>query len=88
MGLANVEVRALGIHESTGLDFTVCTDAEGRYQAFRFPLAELQSAQWAVTVTEDGREVSERFHWASTPVCNSDDTGHSQVLRVDWKLIE
>ena len=88
MGLANVEVRALGIHESTGLDFTVCTDAEGRYQAFRSPLAELQSAQWAVTVTEDGREVSERFHWASTPVCNSDDTGHSQVLRVDWKLIE
>jgi hypothetical protein len=39
-------------------------------------------------VMEDGREVSERFHWASTPVCNSDDDGHSQILTVDWKLIE
>lgn len=87
-GLPDVEVRALGIHETTGLDFTVRTDAEGRYEAFRIPLADLPGAQWAVMVMEDGREVSERFHWASTPVCQSDDTGHSQVLRVDWKLIE
>lgn len=86
--VAGVEVRALGIHDTSGLDFTVLTDADGRYEAFRFPLAELPGAQWAVMVMEDGREVSERFHWASTPVCNSDDTGHSQVLRVDWKLIE
>lgn len=87
-GLPDVEVRALGIHETSGLDFTVVTDAEGRYEAFRIPLADLPGAQWAVMVMEDGREVSERFHWASTPVCQSDDTGHSQVLRIDWKLIE
>jgi hypothetical protein len=87
-GIPNVEVRALGIHQTTGLDFTVRTDAEGNYQAMRIPLPELQSGQWAVMVMEDGREVSERFHWASTPVCESDDLGHSQVLRVDWKLIE
>jgi hypothetical protein len=86
--LPEVEVRALGIHESAGLEFTVRTDAEGRYEAFRIPLPDLQAAQWAVMLVEDGREVSERFHWASTPVCESDDTGHSQVLRVDWKLIE
>ncbi|GAB4450062.1 MAG: hypothetical protein Fur0044_45610 [Anaerolineae bacterium] len=87
-GLPNVEVRALGIHETSGLDFTVTTDVEGRYEAFRIPLANLPGAQWAVMVMENGQEVSERFHWASTPVCQSDDTGHSQVLRVDWKLIE
>jgi hypothetical protein len=86
--LPEVEVRALGIHESAGLEFTVRTDAEGRYEAFRIPLPDLQAAQWAVMLVEDGREVSERFHWASTPVCESDDSGHSQVLRVDWKLIE
>ncbi len=87
-GIPNVEVRALGIHQTTGLDFTVRTDAEGNYQAMRIPLPELQAGQWAVMIMENGQEVSERFHWASTPVCQSDDLGHSQVLRVDWKLIE
>ncbi len=88
LGVPGVTVRALGIHESTGLEFVTQTDGEGRYEAFRIPLAELASAQWAVMLMEDGREVSERFHWTSTAVCQSDDTGHSQVLRVDWKLIE
>ena len=88
LGIPGVTVRALGIHESTGLEFITQTDGEGRYEAFRIPLAELASAQWAVMLMEDGREVSERFHWTSTAVCQSDDTGHSQVLRVDWKLIE
>ncbi len=87
-GIPNVEVRALGIHETTGQDFTVRTDAEGTYEAFRIPLPQLQAGQWAVMVMEAGREVSERFNWASTPACISDDTGNSQVLRVDWKLIE
>lgn len=87
-GIPNVEVRALGIHETTGLDFTVRTDANGNYEAFRIPLPQLQAGQWAVMVMENGHEASERFHWASTPVCVSDDTGNSQVLRVDWKLIE
>lgn len=87
-GIPNVEVRALGIHETAGLDFTVRTDADGNYEAFRIPLPQLQAGQWAVMVMENGREVSERFHWASTPVCVSDDTGNSQVLRVDWKLVE
>ncbi len=87
-GIPNVAVRALGIHESTGLEFTTLTDAKGNYEIFRIPLNELAAAQWAVMVMENGGEVSERFHWASTPVCESDDTGHSQVLRVDWKLIE
>ena len=88
LGIPGVTVRALGIHESTGLEFVTQTDGEGHYEAFRIPLAELASAQWAVMLMEDGREVSERFHWTSTAVCQSDDTGHSQVLRVDWKLIE
>lgn len=87
-GLPNVEVRALGIHETSGLDFTVITDAEGRYETFRIPLSDLPGAQWAVMVMQNGREVSDRFHWASTSVCQSDDTGYSQVLRIDWKLIE
>lgn len=87
-GLPDVEVRALGIHQTAGLEFTVRTDGEGRYEAFRFPLQELLGAEWAVMVMENGREVSERFHWTSTPVCQTDDTGHSQVLRLDWKLIE
>ncbi len=87
-GLPGVQVRALGIHETTGLDFVVETDGEGRYEIFRIPLNDLLAAQWAVMLMEDGREVSERFHWASTPVCESDDFGHSQVLRIDWKLIE
>jgi hypothetical protein len=56
--LPEVEVRALGIHESAGLEFTVRTDAEGRYEAFRIPLPDLQAAQWAVMLVEDGREVS------------------------------
>jgi hypothetical protein len=88
VGMPDVEVRALGIHETTGQEFTVRTDAEGRYEAFRVPLADLPAAQWAVMLMEDGREVSERFHWASTPVCQSEDTGHSQVLRLDWKLVQ
>ena len=87
-GIPDVEVRALGIHDTTGQDFTTRTDAEGNYEIFRIPLDQLLAAQWAVMVMENGREVSERFHWASTPVCESDDLGHSQVLRVDWKLIE
>jgi hypothetical protein len=87
-GIPGVTVRALGIHETTGLDFTTQTDAEGRYEIFRIPLPELQAGQWAVMIMQDGGEVSERFHWASTPVCQSSDLGHSQVLRVDWKLIE
>ncbi len=86
-GLPNVEVRALGIH-GTNLEFTARTDADGHYEAFRIPLPDLQAGQWAVMVMENGREVSERFHWASTPVCHSDDVGHSQVLRIDWKLVE
>jgi hypothetical protein len=49
-GLPNVEVRALGIHETSGLDFTVTTDAEGRYEAFRLPLADLPGAQWAMVL--------------------------------------
>jgi len=77
-----------GRHSRTGLEFTVRTDAGGRYEAFRFPLQELLGAEWAIMVMENGREVSERFHWTSTPVCQTDDTGHSQVLRLDWKLIE
>jgi len=88
IGIPNVEVRAMGIHETTGLDFTVRTDANGEYKAMRIPLPQLQAGQWAIMVMENGREVSERFHWASTPVCKSDDTGNSQVLRVDWKLVE
>jgi hypothetical protein len=87
-GLAEVEVQALGIHETSGRSFSTRTDAEGNYEIFRIPLPDLQAGQWAVMVMEDGREVSERFHWASTPVCNSDDDGHSQILTVDWKLIE
>ena len=87
-GIPGVTVRALGIHETTGLDFSTLTDSEGRYEIFRIPLAELMTAQWAVMVTVDGVEASERFHWASTPVCQSDDLGHSQVLRVDWVLIQ
>ena len=57
-GLPNVEVRTLGIHETTGLDFTVATDAEGRYEAFRIPLADLPGAQRAVMVMEEGRAVN------------------------------
>jgi hypothetical protein len=87
-GLPGVEVRALGIHETAGQEFTVRTDAEGRYEIFRISLADLPAAQWAVMLMEEGREVSERFHWASTPVCQSEDTGNSQVLQMDWKLIE
>jgi hypothetical protein len=87
-GIPDVEVRALGIHETTGQDFTARTDAEGNYEIFRIPLPNLLAAQWAIMLMQGGREVSERFHWASTPVCESDDTGHSQVLRIDWKLIE
>lgn len=87
-GIPNVEVRALGIHDTTGQDFSTRTDAEGNYEIFRIPLDQLLAAQWAVMLMENDREVSERFHWASTPVCESDDLGHSQVLRVDWKLIE
>ncbi|MBN1219758.1 MAG: hypothetical protein JXM69_12585 [Anaerolineae bacterium] len=86
-GLPGVTVRALGI-KGTGGDFIGPTDAEGNYEIFRIPLAQLQAGQWAIMVMENGLEVSERFHWASTPVCQSDDTGHSQVLRVDWKLVE
>jgi hypothetical protein len=87
-GIPDVEVRALGIHETTGQDFISRTDADGNYEIFRIPLNDLLAAQWAVMLMENGGEVSERFHWASTPVCESDDLGHSQVLRVDWKLIE
>ena len=87
-GVPGVEVRALGIHETSGLEFVTRTDAEGRFELFRFPLPDLLSGQWAVMVMEDGREISERFHWASTPVCESDDLGHSQVLRLDWKLVQ
>lgn len=87
-GIPDVEVRALGIHNTAGLDFSTRTDAEGRYEVFRIPLPELLAAEWAVMLMENGREVSERFHWGSTPACESDDTGNSQVLRVDWKLIE
>lgn len=50
--------------------------------------ADLPSGQWAVMVMEEGREVSERFHWGSTPACPGDDPGNSQVLRLDWKLVE
>jgi hypothetical protein len=88
IGLPNVEVRALGIHETSGVEFTTRTDAAGNYEIFRIPLPDLQAAQWAVTVMENGREVSERFHWASTPTCESDDLGHSQILRINWKLVE
>jgi hypothetical protein len=87
-GISDVEVRALGIHETSGLEFVARTDAEGRYEIFRVPLADLLSGQWAVMILEDGREVSERFHWTSTLVCESDDPGHSQVLRLDWKLVQ
>jgi hypothetical protein len=87
-GISDVEVRALGIHQTADLEFVTRTDAEGRYEAFRIPFADLLSGQWAIMLMEDGREVSERFHWASTPVCESDDVGNSQVLRLDWKLIE
>jgi hypothetical protein len=87
-GIPDVEVRALGIHETSGLEFVTRTDAEGRFEVFRFPLADLLAGQWAVMIMEDGREVSERFHWASTPVCESNDLGHSQVLRLDWKLVQ
>jgi hypothetical protein len=88
-GIPDVQVRALGIHETSGLEFVTRTDAEGRYEIFRIPLPDLLSAQWAVMIMEDdGREASERFHWASTSVCQSDDLGHSQVLRLDWKLIQ
>jgi hypothetical protein len=87
-GMPEVEVRALGIHQTSGLDIAARTDAEGRYEIFRIPLPELLAAEWAVMLMEDGREVSERFHWGSTPSCQSDDAGNSQVLRVDWKLIE
>lgn len=87
-GIPDVEVRALGIHETTGQDFITRTDADGNYEIFRIPLDQLLAAQWAVMLMENGREVSERFHWASTPVCESEDLGHSQVLRIDWKLIE
>lgn len=87
-GIPDVEVRALGIHDTDGLEFVTRTDAEGRYEAFRIPLPDLLSGQWAVMVMEDGREASERFHWASTSVCQSNDLGHSQVLRLDWKLIQ
>ena len=85
--LPGVTVRALGI-KGTGGDFTGLTDAEGNYEIFRIPLAQLQAGQWAIMVMENSAEVSARFHWASTPVCESDDTGNSQVLRVDWKLVE
>lgn len=88
IGLANVQIQALGIHQTTGLAFVATTDSDGNYEAFRLPLTDLQSGQWAIMVLENGQEVSERFHWASTPVCDSDDDGHSQTLRVDWKLIE
>ncbi len=87
-GIPGVTVRALGIHETTGLDFSTQTDEQGRYEIFRIPLPELQAGQWAVMIMLDGQEVSERFHWASTPVCESDDLGHSQVLKVDWKRVE
>jgi hypothetical protein len=88
LGIPNVEVRALGIHETSGLDFVTRTDAEGNYEVFRIPLADLLSGQWALMLMEDGREVSERFHWASTAICQSEDLGHSQVLRLEWKLIQ
>jgi hypothetical protein len=86
-GLANVEVRALGIHATT-LEFTTRTDGEGHFEIFRLPLPDLLAAEWAVMLMENGRQVSERFHWGSTPACISDDLGNSQVLRIEWKLIE
>ena len=86
-GLPGVTVRALGI-KSTGGEYVGVTDGDGRYEIFRIPLAELLAGEWAIMVMENGAEASERFHWASTPVCQSDDTGNSQVLRIDWKLIE
>jgi hypothetical protein len=86
--MPEVEVRALGIHQTSGVDFTVRTGAGGRYEIFQVPLPELLAAEWAVVLMEDGREVSERFHWGSTPSCRSDDTGNSQVLRVDWESIK
>jgi hypothetical protein len=87
-GIPGVEVQAVGIHETSGLEFVTRTDVEGRYELFHIPLPELLSSQWAVVLVEEGREVSERFHWASTPVCQSQDSGNSQVLRLDWKLIQ
>lgn len=87
-GLPDVEVRALGIHNTEGMEFTTHTDSEGRYEIFRIPLSELLAAEWAVMLMRDGREVSDRFHWGSTPSCESNDTGNSQALRIDWKLIE
>jgi hypothetical protein len=87
-GVPGVEVQAIGIHETSGLEFVTRTDAEGRYELFHIPLPELLSGQWAVVLVEEGREVSERFHWASTPVCQSQDSGNSQVLHLDWKLIQ
>lgn len=87
-GLSDVEVRALGIHNTEGLEFTTRTDAEGHYEIFRIPLSDLLAAEWAVMLMKNGREVSERFHWGSTPSCESDDTGNSQVIHLDWTLIE
>ncbi|MEM7345080.1 MAG: carboxypeptidase-like regulatory domain-containing protein [Chloroflexota bacterium] len=87
-GIPEVKVRALGIHNSIGLDFTTQTDSDGNFEIFRIPFNELLAAEWAIMLTEEGREVSERFHWGSTPACQSDDLGNSQVLRIDWKLIE
>lgn len=87
-GLAGVQVRAEGIHKTEGTTFTTTTDEQGRYEIFRIPFNELPAAEWAVYVMNDGRRASEPFYWAETSICQSDDPGHSQVLRVDWKLVE
>lgn len=87
-GRAGVQVRAEGIHKTEGTTFTTTTDEQGRYEIFRIPFNELPAAEWAVYVMSEGRRASEPFYWAETSICQSDDPGHSQVLRVDWKVVE
>jgi len=87
LGVPGVSVEVVGIHETSGRH-VVQTDAEGRYEIYLGSLGDVATGQWYVALVRDDMEVSERFHWASTPVCNSDDQGHSQHLQVDWKLIE
>jgi hypothetical protein len=85
--LQNVTVEVVGIHETSG-HYVVQTDAQGRYEVVLGTLSEVPSGQWYVAVVRDNSEVSERYHWASTSICESDDLGHSQQLQIDWKLVE
>lgn len=85
--LPGVTVEVVGIHGTAGRFVGVVGD-DGRYRVQMARFADLPYSEWYVAVFENDEEVSERFHWTATSACQSNDSGDSQVLRVDWKLME